>query len=79
MLDCRVYNIALAEYLGLTSMTDDEWAALAKLRGVPGETWKRTLFTHLPEPEPPLPRPAPEPAKPRPDYYARLAALNGDD
>lgn len=34
-LDCRVYNMALADYLGLSRMTADEWAQLAKLRGVP--------------------------------------------
>lgn len=36
-LDCRVYNIALADYLGLTRMTSDEWATLARMRGVPAE------------------------------------------
>lgn len=36
-LDCRVYNLALADYLGLSRMTSDEWAHLAKLRGVPGD------------------------------------------
>lgn len=33
-LDCAVYADALAEYLGLSSTTPDEWAALAKRRGV---------------------------------------------
>jgi phage terminase large subunit GpA-like protein len=31
-LDCRIYNLALAEYLGLGRMTADEWATLAKER-----------------------------------------------
>jgi hypothetical protein len=34
-LDCRVYNLALAEYLGLSSMTPDEWAVLARRHGLP--------------------------------------------
>jgi phage terminase large subunit GpA-like protein len=42
LLDCRVYNLALAEYLGLQKMTSDEWAMLARERGAPGgeEPWK---------------------------------------
>jgi len=35
LLDCRVYNLALAEHLGLSSLTEDEWAGLARERGVP--------------------------------------------
>ncbi len=46
-LDCRVYNLALAEYLGLSSLTPGEWASLAKARGMPaGERpglFRRTL------------------------------------
>jgi hypothetical protein len=42
LLDCRVYNLALAEYLGLQKMTSDEWAMLARERGATGgeELWK---------------------------------------
>jgi phage terminase large subunit GpA-like protein len=36
LLDCRVYNLALAEYLGLQKMTSDEWAMLARERGALG-------------------------------------------
>jgi phage terminase large subunit GpA-like protein len=36
LLDCRVYNLALAEYLGLQKITSDEWAMLARERGTPG-------------------------------------------
>ena len=36
-LDCRIYNLALADYVGLSRMTSDEWAQLGKLRGVPDE------------------------------------------
>jgi phage terminase large subunit GpA-like protein len=34
-LDCYVYCIALAEHLGLSSLTATEWAALARERGAP--------------------------------------------
>lgn len=60
-LDDRVYNIAMAEYLGLSIMTDAEWAALARQRGVPEAANEQTLFTPRPEPEPssePAPRSA---------------------
>jgi phage terminase large subunit GpA-like protein len=41
LLDCRVYNLALLEYLGVQKMTSDEWAAFAKERGPAGETLDR--------------------------------------
>jgi phage terminase large subunit GpA-like protein len=31
-LDCRVYNMAIADHLGLSSMTDDDWKILARER-----------------------------------------------
>lgn len=34
-LDCRVYNLALADYLGLSRMTADEWALIARERAAP--------------------------------------------
>jgi phage terminase large subunit GpA-like protein len=36
-LDCRIGNMAMAElpHLGLSRMTDDDWKALATVRGVP--------------------------------------------
>lgn len=55
-LDCRVYNLALAEYLGLSSITQAEWAALAHARGMP-ETATTDLFRSgagaTPAPPPP--------------------------
>lgn len=42
--DCRVGNLALAEYLGVSSMTTDEWAALARARGLPDELVAGDLF-----------------------------------
>jgi phage terminase large subunit GpA-like protein len=41
-LDCRVYNMALAEHLGLSSLSPAEWAALARERGAPPDL---PLFT----------------------------------
>jgi phage terminase large subunit GpA-like protein len=31
-LDCRVYNMAIADHLGLSSMTEEEWKVLARER-----------------------------------------------
>lgn len=45
LLDCRVYNLALAEYLGLSTSTPEEWAALARKRGLPEELSRPDLFT----------------------------------
>lgn len=44
LLDCRIGNNALAEYLGLSSTTAAEWAALAKHRGLPDELANADLF-----------------------------------
>jgi phage terminase large subunit GpA-like protein len=35
LLDCRIYNIAMAEHLGVTRMTADDWAVLEERRGAP--------------------------------------------
>lgn len=45
-LDCRVGNKALAEYLGLSSTTPEQWSALARKRGLPDELSKVDLFTY---------------------------------
>jgi len=34
-LDCRVYNKALAEHLGLSKMSDEDWKGLDRERGAP--------------------------------------------
>jgi phage terminase large subunit GpA-like protein len=44
-LDCAVGNLALAEYLGISSTTAEEWAALAIARGLPDELSTVDLFT----------------------------------
>jgi len=35
-LDCRIYNKALAEHLGLSKFSDDEWKEFERERGAPG-------------------------------------------
>lgn len=77
LLDCRVYNLALAEYLGLSSTTPDEWALLAKRRGLPPEAIAEGLFAPRPAADsaPIDPAPVAEPTE-QPDPFARLAALN---
>lgn len=35
LLDCRIYAMAMAEYLGLSRMTQDQWQTLMTERGVP--------------------------------------------
>jgi phage terminase large subunit GpA-like protein len=49
LLDCRTYNLALAEHLGLSSLTEDEWKALAKERGLPSSD-ALALFAPRPAP-----------------------------
>lgn len=44
-LDCRVGNLALAEYLGISSTSPEQWAALARKRGLPDELTRSDLFT----------------------------------
>ena len=46
--DCEVGCIALADYLGLYSTTPEQWAALARLRGMPPELATTDLFTPRP-------------------------------
>lgn len=35
LLDCRIYSMAMADYLGLARMTAEQWAELRRLRGTP--------------------------------------------
>ncbi len=78
-LDCRVYNQALAEYLGLSAITQDEWARLAKARGMPPDDALALFKLREPEAAEALPpRPA-TPAQSEPaeteDIDALLAQL----
>lgn len=44
-LDCGVGNLALAEYLGISTTTPEQWASLAVARGMPPELSTVDLFT----------------------------------
>lgn len=77
-LDCRIYNLAMGEMLGLSRMTQDDWRDLAKQRGAPIDV---DLFTpvKLAEPITRLPQPKDEqPVAPAPEHdaFAAFAALN---
>jgi phage terminase large subunit GpA-like protein len=64
-LDCRIYNNALADYLGLNRMTPREWQSLARLRGVPDRPAAAPAASSSAQPTPaPAPK-RPEPAPPR--------------
>lgn len=79
LLDCRVYNQALAEYLGLSAITDDEWAALAKARGMPRDDALALFKPRVAEAasEAPAPAVAPSPSHlSLDDELARLGAEN---
>lgn len=74
LLDCRIYAMAMAEYLGLTRMTPDQWVQLAQLRGVPLELQQPDLLA----PDsvkiaaaPPRPALIGEPVKARPRVLSR--------
>jgi hypothetical protein len=58
--DCCVYNMALAEHLGLSQLTDAEWRAIARARGVPARI--RAV------PDAPQPGPAPVAPQARPAF-----------
>lgn len=65
--DCRVYNLAMAEHLGLSSMTADDWAVLQRLRGQPPAD--ENLFTAAPV-APQDPDTSPDAAPPRSGWFA---------
>ncbi|MEX0745688.1 MAG: terminase gpA endonuclease subunit [Phycisphaeraceae bacterium] len=44
LLDCRIYAMAMAEYLGLTRMTGEHWKILMQERGVPIELQQPDLL-----------------------------------
>ena len=70
-LDDRVYNIALAEYLGISITTADEWAALARLRGVPPDITRRDLFSPPEATSQPMPPPEADPEPVNGDWIGR--------
>lgn len=44
LLDCRVYAMAMAEMMGLSRMTEAQWAELARHRGMPLDAISTDLF-----------------------------------
>lgn len=48
LLDCEVYGSALADYLGVSRMTEIEWRELAGRRGVPDTVKMPDLFAPAP-------------------------------
>ena len=75
-LDCRVINMALMEHLGLTTMTPEEIAELAKDRGLPPSD-ALPLFAKPPAPSEAAPadKPAAKPATVD-ERFARLMKRN---
>lgn len=43
--DCRIYNQAMAEYLGISTITAAQWQELSIRRGLPAELATPTLFS----------------------------------
>lgn len=71
-LDTSVYCLALAEYLGLSTMTEDEWALIARRRGLPDAVSAPDLFTTpAPAPAPPPPAPPPQAEAPQSGWLPR--------
>jgi phage terminase large subunit GpA-like protein len=62
LLDCEIYCDALADYLGVARMTEDQWRALAAERGVPSEIKMPGFFAPAPiaAQAAPAPRPSEE-------------------
>lgn len=86
LLDCRVYNLALAEYLGLSATSEAEWADLARRRGMPEAAIRDDLFTvagkagdHAAPDEQSSASPPARPAQKNPlaDALSALGDLNG--
>lgn len=48
LLDCAIYNMALADYLGLSRMTQDDWANLAAQRAAPEVAKNPDMFSPAP-------------------------------
>lgn len=68
--DCRIYNMALAEHLGLSRMTDEDWVRLAEVRSVPANRVQADLFDPLGAAKPSAPDKKPA-APPQPQQSAR--------
>ena len=77
--DCRIYNSAMAEYLGISQITPEQWRELALRRGLPPELSEPTLFaSQTGQGIPPVELPAtpfaehePEPKPADPEWLGR--------
>ena len=76
LLDCRVYNFALAEYLGLSATSDAEWAQLARRRGLPEAAIATDLFAPRKDEKGEPVAFEPPPVEEDDDPFAALARLN---
>ena len=76
LLDCRVYNLALAEYLGLSATSDAEWAQLARRRGLPEAAIATDLFAPRKDEKGEPVAFEPPPVEEDDDPFAALARLN---
>ncbi|RWH86435.1 MAG: terminase [Mesorhizobium sp.] len=66
LLDCEIYNAALADYLGLSRMTSDQWRKIAADRGFPKDVdffAPEILQVQMRAPETPKPQASAEPAE----------------
>lgn len=77
LLDCRVYAMAIAEYFGLSRLTEAQWTEIARHRGFNDESIASDLFA--PEPlkiaaavEAREPPPAVQPADDRSSLFDRV-------
>lgn len=48
LLDCEIYGDALADFLGVSRMTPEEWQRLMAMRGVPADVFKPDMFAPAP-------------------------------
>lgn len=69
--DCRIYNMAMADRLGVNIMTEQEWVRLASVRGVPKPNQQHELFSPRPVDTAPMANPAGEAPKPVPGKQER--------
>lgn len=80
-LDCRIYNLALADYAGLSRLTSDEWVMLARMYGAPIEMQKPDMLapdgTKLAASAPQVEKKsAPAPVAPRPRLARRSSYMD---
>jgi phage terminase large subunit GpA-like protein len=90
LLDCRIYSLAIADKLALSSYTQDDWAALAKARGMPpddalalfkpraAEADKWAVAAASPAPQAAAPAAPDKKLETASERFARLAKANAE-